>query len=660
MYEDKILVRSSAVLKARAFQDGWAASDVNSGYYGILGTVAIPEFNPQPGNFSDPIEVEITCGTEDASIYFTLDNNEPTESSMAYTQKIIIDTTTTIQAIAFKVDCTPSPVASGVFRILSVSEPDAPLIAHSPATIATYNHTQKINAAISNIIEDDRVFLYYRQGGAFVFDSTQMTENTSRIYEGSVPAGYLKERGIEYTFRIFRSDSLFRYQDTLFIQVNFAGLNNPIALPDTSYRMISVPVNLNSKDAASVLADNLGSHDRTQWRLLRKKSGGFTEYGVDNNFDLFDPGNGFWIISKTAKSWDVGAGISVSSASSVTVTLQPGWNQIGNPFAFPVSWSDVSADGDVEAPVGYEGLGNAISGYLYQQTELTPWKGYYVKNLSSQNVTLEIPPIAHEGSAAKAALPAVVSSLEEKEWLLRIHAASEKAVDPGNWIGFRESASNEWDLNDFSEVPPFGTFLSLYFDHEDWEKYPGLYTGDFRMDDFTWTFIVKSSSAQSEIRLSLGASYQLPDDFDVHLVDLQTGTITDLIVEQDYVFLSGKTESERKFELFVGSELNDQDLLQVVEILPISFKLYPNFPNPFNPETQILYDIPEQCQVSIEVYDLIGNRIRTLVNGTKNQGRHTVTWFGRDQNESQVATGVYLLRMQADSFTAVQKMVFVK
>ena len=656
-----IILKLTATFKVIAYREGYIPSNIASGTYTITQPeiVSVPEFNPTAGEYVDSVKVAITCATESASIYYTTTGDDPTEKSHLYQNTILVKELTTFKARAFKQGASPSEIVAATYNIVNSQ---APRITLNTISEAIYGQAKSIDATITHPVGVENVMLLFRKGGGSLFDSTAMSNSSEDTYTGTTPAASVTEWGIEIQVRAADSQGNIAVQPSIPqpIIVTFETLDCPIAFPDTSYRMISVPVSLNSNDIASVLSDDLGSHDRTQWRLLRKKSGGFAEYGVDNNFDGFDPGNGFWIILKTAKSWDVGAGTSVSIGSPVSVILDPGWNQIGNPFAFPVSWSNVSANGDVEAPVGYEGLGNAISGYQYQQTELTPWKGYYVKNLTSQEVTLEIAPKALESSSAKRTLPSISSSLEAEEWMLCLHAESDKLVDPDNWIGFRKNASNIWDLNDFSEVPPFGTFLSLYFNHEDWEKYPGLYTGDFRMDDFIWSFTVRSSLAHREIRLSLGEIFQLPEEFDARLVDQQTGTITDLLEKKKYVFISGKMESHRKFLLFVGSNLNDQDLLQVVEILPISFKLYPNFPNPFNPETRILYDVPEQSQVSIEVYDLIGKRIRTLVHGIRPQGRHTVTWFGRDQYGVNVATGVYLLRMQAGSFTAVQKMVFVK
>ncbi len=101
--------------------------------------------------------------------------------------------------------------------------------------------------------------------------------------------------------------------------------------------------------------------------------------------------------------------------------------------------------------------------------------------------------------------------------------------------------------------------------------------------------------------------------------------------------------------------------------IPSMFSLSQNFPNPFNPETTIEYQLPHQAQVTLTIYDIHGQEIRTLATGIKPAGYHSVTWDGRDTSGRQVATGVYLYRINARAstgsqrvFTDVKRMIFVK
>jgi hypothetical protein len=83
-------------------------------------------------------------------------------------------------------------------------------------------------------------------------------------------------------------------------------------------------------------------------------------------------------------------------------------------------------------------------------------------------------------------------------------------------------------------------------------------------------------------------------------------------------------------------------------------------PNPFNPETTIRFTIPEDGDVSLIVYDVLGRRVRTLVNGKKRADHYEVIWDGSNDQGNTVASGVYFYRLKTASRNASKKMVFVK
>ncbi len=93
---------------------------------------------------------------------------------------------------------------------------------------------------------------------------------------------------------------------------------------------------------------------------------------------------------------------------------------------------------------------------------------------------------------------------------------------------------------------------------------------------------------------------------------------------------------------------------------PSKLQLSQNMPNPFNPKTEISYNLPVHQRVSIQVYDLRGRLVRTLVDEEQSGGAHTVTWNGRDNNGSQAASGVYLYQMVAGDQVLQKKMLLVK
>jgi hypothetical protein len=94
--------------------------------------------------------------------------------------------------------------------------------------------------------------------------------------------------------------------------------------------------------------------------------------------------------------------------------------------------------------------------------------------------------------------------------------------------------------------------------------------------------------------------------------------------------------------------------------LPEKFHLYPNFPNPFNPSTNIRFEIPEYSFVSIKVYNILGKEITTLLEKEISPGSHTIDWEAMDSNGKLLPSGVYLIRLTAGKYTHSVKAVLLK
>ncbi len=91
-----------------------------------------------------------------------------------------------------------------------------------------------------------------------------------------------------------------------------------------------------------------------------------------------------------------------------------------------------------------------------------------------------------------------------------------------------------------------------------------------------------------------------------------------------------------------------------------SFKLIQNYPNPFNPSTTIDYSIPKTEDVTLEVYNLLGQRVVTLVDENQTAGKHTVQWNGLSQGGQQVSSGVYFYKLVSGEYSNIKKMMLLR
>jgi flagellar hook assembly protein FlgD len=92
----------------------------------------------------------------------------------------------------------------------------------------------------------------------------------------------------------------------------------------------------------------------------------------------------------------------------------------------------------------------------------------------------------------------------------------------------------------------------------------------------------------------------------------------------------------------------------------VKFTLSQNYPNPFNPSTTIRYSLPKTTHAIVTIYDMLGTKVRTLVNSLQNAGEHSLVWDGRDHQARPVASGIYFYRLEAENLKMQKKMVLLK
>jgi len=112
--------------------------------------------------------------------------------------------------------------------------------------------------------------------------------------------------------------------------------------------------------------------------------------------------------------------------------------------------------------------------------------------------------------------------------------------------------------------------------------------------------------------------------------------------------------------LGVGCGGTDVDEDDSHDGLPMEFAVSQNYPNPFNPATTISYALPVASHVDLALYNLLGQRITTLVDKIQPPGKHTIIWNGRDSHGEEVSTGIYFYRITAGDFTQTRKMMLVR
>jgi hypothetical protein len=140
---------------------------------------------------------------------------------------------------------------------------------------------------------------------------------------------------------------------------------------------------------------------------------------------------------------------------------------------------------------------------------------------------------------------------------------------------------------------------------------------------------------------------------------------------------TGIFPTERHFEGFIddvriydvaltdveAAALYEQSLTDVESqstTIPTNFALSHNYPNPFNPQTRIDYQVPQTANVNISVYNIVGQLVVTLVDEVKSPGQYSVGWNATDQKGLHVSSGIYLVRMVGNNFSAARKLTLLR
>jgi hypothetical protein len=187
--------------------------------------------------------------------------------------------------------------------------------------------------------------------------------------------------------------------------------------------------------------------------------------------------------------------------------------------------------------------------------------------------------------------------------------------------------------------------------------------------DDDYNFVTQAEDANMTWDLS-----SLPEHISMTLTDNITGNSVDLTQQSEVTFATVEKGSfpaygsggvnvypqvgESRFTLTAAySSLSAAD---EATNLQKTFVLHPAYPNPFNPVTTLRYDLLEQANVNIIIYDMLGREIRTLVNTAQEAGFKSVIWDATNDYGKPVSAGVYLYKIQAGEFIQTRKMVLLK
>jgi fibronectin type 3 domain-containing protein len=542
---------------------------------------------------------------------------------------------------------------SNTVTAVPLADKTAPTLANAAYTEpANLNGEVAVAIAATDASGIKNVWLYYRVGGSATFSNRLMARQNGDTYTQAIPAPAITNKGAE--FYVAAEDAYGNLAQSRLYPVRVycpAGIANPNSQPRgkeaSFYRLFSIPLSLDEKSPEVFLTANssLGVYDKAKyrWYAFERSPQALREYPNFGNVQM-TPDMGFALLVNIQNvKLKTGSGTTVNTTAPYNLTLPAGWSLIGNPFHFNIPFDSLRVSKGSFELWRFEG------DWQLNTAGLEPWKGYAI--WLSQAATFSIRP-GVAGLKSATAFYSVENNGAEN-WLIQISADNGRSASRFNFVGQNELANDGDDQLDLHQPVRLAGGVEVVLT----KKNSASLKADIRQpsaNGHTWEFTCRLNPEDEVLSLTFDGVATVPPAFDIFLIEPETATAYNLRSNPRLQFATHNL-TERRFQLAAGTKayLHEQNFTAGLQ--PASFTLLQNFPNPFNPATQIIYSLPEAGHVEVSVYNLRGERVATLVNERQASGSHTVVW-----NAEKSGSGVYFIKMRAGRVEMMKKCLFVK
>ncbi len=417
---------------------------------------------------------------------------------------------------------------------------------------------------------------------------------------------------------------------------------------DTNWEMAAVPSK--SFNAEKFKNSNYLLH----WDESGTEKQVFSFYKQKKDISIIEPSKAYW---RKGKSGDT---ITLSTSDfinePVVINLhktESGWNQISSPFPYPVAWSR-------KTDILWK-WNSGTNDYEEVQNVLEPWCGYWVCADSSAKVTLSPLPVFSSGSLAKLRK---TFYLNKNNWMFQVSLRTSGGNDIDNKFGLNQNASDQFDDFDRPEPPGIEGRPVLYFKNDAWKN-----------------------SSRNELASDIRKNWKTVNIFEFALEGTkvkETGTLNFSGLENGtglYVFTKigdsiFQVEQSQSYSVSLTKDVSYQTVFVTdnpgfLNSFPLHFKMGNPYPNPFCLSTRINYTLPyrwgsdgrinlNHYKVSIEIFDIMGRKLKTLVYRKMVPGNYSLMWDGKMQNGRIAASGKYYCVLKADNLRHNQNLTLIK
>jgi len=563
-----------------------------------LGAVATPVISPNGGHFSVPQLVTMTCSTPEAEIYYTTDGSTPNRESTRYLAPFTFGLSRTIKAIAFAEFYQPSTIVEATF-IFDIPEVVIPVIT-PPTGIYMDAQTVSINTPTPDAL------IYY------TLNNTD-PDLSSTLYTGSFTVSQtITVKAKAYKDGFTPSETA---TNNYVLPVEIANLAELRAIPtptDVLYKLTGEvfvsykqtfrnQIYLQDETAGILIDDNDGiiSHDYNIGDGITRIIG---RLNVNNGMLQFQP---FIDTNPASSTGNILTPISVTLAQLLADTL-------GQYQARLVRVDDVyfTSTGNFASGQSYD-LSDGVNTFVFYTNF---YEADYIGTLIPNDV-LDITGLVSTRLAAPNSFSYLTarSSTDFLELFIDYPPQNLQAQVNGN------NVTLTWEAPEMGDTLGYNVYRTMNIDVPDWQK-------------LTPTPLPTTATVYLDSGLPQG-------EYWYHVTAL---------------FASNESPQSNIVQVSITNSNNDITG-------PITkTELIGNYPNPFNPETTIRFNLLKSDNVLLEVYNIKGQKVKTLVNKQLSNGHHQVVWNGKDEQNVLISSGIYFIRMSTSEHTEQKRMILLK
>ncbi|MBL7876653.1 MAG: VCBS repeat-containing protein [Cyclobacteriaceae bacterium] len=487
------------------------------------------------------------------------------------------------------------------------------------------------------------------------FVSVDMTLFSGSTYTATIPANAVTELGVEYKYLVTDRIGLDNSASQILYKTRInhsAGLplssypGNAAGAAAVNYRIIAFPLVLENKTINDIFNNDLGGYDPKNWRMFKYNGSSFNELNASS---VVSPGEGYWFITISSSPLNTGPGITVdaSTDSPFVITLQPGWNQIGNPYNFNISWADIVAANPTQAANlgGNSSKIRVFRGSIDNVDVLNTLEGGFVKYLGTSAAAINIPVsknISIQGRTGS--VDPAINSLDKDDWEIFFTLKNGSTEYTLGGIGMHPEAKEDFDYHDDFTSPRFIDYLEVTFP----KKYVGMtYTKDVvpTAENQVWDFKVESNLKGELTSINWDNSY-FGNEKEIFLLDVTSHHAINMNKESHYNF---NTTNSRDFKIIFG---NPDYVKQ--ELTPSKVILFEPYPNPFNNQVLIEFALPNEMTESnleIEILNSMGSKISSIPI-SQTAGLNSWNWESNGQ-----PAGLYFVRLKVGDQYLIKKLL---